>query len=881
MVCSPVPTLSSPDRFALAREAAPIAYWDYQPDLGWAVTEAAYGLLGFEPQEADSCWLFWARRIVDRDGARVLAALQEVFSARPGEHHVVRFFAHHSCGEERLFELRFVVHKLSSGDLRWSGAISEWRLQAAFSAGVLDALPYPVFVKEESQLRFVAVNQAFCTLVGYDKNYLLGRGDRDIFSQDEADRFESMDRAALKRGQLTVEEHFVDLRQRGVWRRTRKQVAQLQDGSKLLVAVITDVSERRRERARTEALLSALPDLMFRMGRDGSFRDFRSGGTLSTAFSPSAFIGRKISEIETFAGEIAEQTETAIEAAIETGRLQRIEYSLETPHGLRYYEARIVRSGDDEALSIIRDITERKNAEIALVSAREAAEEASRIKSRFLANMSHEIRTPLNGVIGMTSLLMEQPLTPEQSGCVESIRVSGEALLAVINDVLDFSKIEAGRLQLESRPFDVRDVISEAFRTVAEAAERKHLALICRVEQAVPHELIGDPLRLRQILINLLGNAVKFTEAGTISVLSRLDAGKLSIEVQDTGVGIKEGHAKVLFEPFTQADGSTTRRFGGTGLGLAICHELAQLMGADLSVDSIEGEGSSFFFTWPIPEQVLEQHQKTIRFSGQQKLVDLLGGEPVLVYHRRSEFSHSIAAELEEVGLETIVPGSFAEARALLLGAEEAGIPFRLFLLDSRREEAWQVIASGLSKTQAVFLAPLAPRIHPRGPALTLPILPNELIPYLRSVLSGAGPGHVGSVARNNHSQTKYSMRLLVAEDNTLNQQVVYRFLSRLGIDVDLVENGLQAVEAVDQGNYHGVLMDCQMPGLDGYRATQQLREMGYGPEKLPVIALTAHALAGDRTRCLDAGMNDYLSKPMDVAELSRVLSRWFADYRA
>ncbi len=684
------------------------------------------------------------------------------------------------------------------------------------------------------------------------------------------------------------------------------------------------LGEAEESEARVRTVVDAAPDAILLLDEAGVALDVNPAFERIFGFASEQVLG------QTLVGRIvpphlADAYRSKLRRYVETGEagelFERAERSAwnaggeEVPVELTY---RPLRTASGQVLFSlhIRDLRTQKAAEQELVEAKEAAEAATRAKSEFLANMSHEIRTPMNGVVGMTSLLLDTALDPDQREFVETVRASGDALLTIINDILDFSKIEAGMLALEAHPFEVRAVVESALDLVAQGAAEKGVELAYLVEDGVPRSVRGDATRVRQVLVNLLSNAVKFTPSGSVCV--RVDAQPADAEVggdvevrfsvEDTGIGIAADKLGLVFESFSQADASTTRQYGGTGLGLTISRRLTEMMGGRMSVESELGVGSTFRFSVVAP---VAPGERRVFLRRDQPTLE---GRRVLVVDDNAVNREILIRLSTRWRMAPDAVGSGAEAVAAVSSARSAGRPYDVVLLDMQmpemdglavaraiRADAAETEAPGpvvIMLTSVVREGSLQEEARAAGVRRVLykPAKPAQIYRTLIEAFGGRpdpaetaeraapgsrpGDGAAGyGVERSAGSASWSPVRILLAEDNAVNQKVATRILGRLGATADVASNGAEAVAAVERQAalgqpYDVVFMDVQMPVMDGLEATRRIRALGDAVAQPAVVALTANAMEGDREACLAAGCDDYLSKPVQLDDVRQALGR-------
>ncbi|SEI41501.1 PAS domain S-box-containing protein [Arthrobacter sp. yr096] len=658
------------------------------------------------------------------------------------------------------------------------------------------------------------------------------------------------------------------------------------------------VAERTAQLEGLGAIVNSSGDAIIGETTDGVITSWNPGAERIFGYPASEAIGRKG---DFFVPRSLLETERlALEGTARSGDVQNYESERQRRDGATIPVSVTLspvrgESGIRGVATISRDITERKAAESELLAAREAALEASRLKSEFLATMSHEIRTPLNAVIGLTSLMMDTPLSEGQRQYAQGVKGAGEVLLTLINDILDFSKLEAGKVDLDVNAFDPRALVEEVAGLVAETAQGKNLELISYCHPDVPERLMGDAGRIRQILLNLSSNAVKFTPAGEVEIQVSVvrkdsDDASLRFEVRDTGIGISAADHHRLFESFAQADASTTRRYGGTGLGLAISRRLTEVMGGEIGLDSQPGVGSKFWFVLDLPVGPPASDTATLPAT--------LAGRKVLVVDDNATNRLVLESQLASWGMLPVAVANAADALDEYRAAVVEHHPYDIAVVDMcmpdtdglelARHIKSESNGSGapgiilLTSTMMVdkgVLAAAGIREY-----LTKPVRSSEFYNRLLRLMATRTSGVTSPAAHPAilapEDPVQRIGKLLVAEDNEVNQLVARGMANRLGYDVDIVDDGAQAVAAALSGGYAAVLMDCHMPVMDGFDATRAIRARNGHGARIPIIAMTAGALNEDRERCFAAGMDDYISKPVDLATLGAVLGRWVPEQR-
>ena len=761
---------------------------------------------------------------------------------------------------------------------------------------LIDNVPDLIYVKDTKGRKSISNIADWQASGGKSMEDVIGKTDFDTYSPELAAKYWADDKTILDSGTPIInrEEPGLDGKGNPIWLLSTK-VPFKDDSGKILGLVgigrnITDQKRAEAELVREKEFLSALnlnsPVAIVVLDKEEKIVSCNPAFEKLYGYSSAEIIGKNLDPLvnteETLKEASAYTQQSMIEPVHGLGQRRRKDGGLVS---VEIFGVPVLVNGENiGTLAIYHDIT-------ALDKARQEAEQANRAKSEFLANMSHEIRTPMNGVIGMLDLALDTPLNDEQRDYLNISLQSAEALLTLLNDILDFSKIEAKKLELDTIDFDLRNTVEDVAYSVAQRAQSKGLEMACLIHPDLKCNLRGDPARLRQILVNFVSNAIKFTHQGEIVVraepISETDTtATVRFAVQDTGIGIPKDRQAAIFERFTQADGSTTRRYGGTGLGLTISKQLVEAMGGQIGLESTPGVGSTFWFSVEFKKQVKATVEKVEPL--QLKPVDIkdlhvLGVDDNAT--NRTILTHMV----EGFGCRIESAASGAKAVEMLRTANRAGDPFRAVLLDMQmpgmdgEQTAREMLSDPAGKQISIIVLTSmgqrgdASRLEALGCSgyLMKPVKQTMLYDALVAVLGqksskGEAP-HL--VTRHTLSEAKrQDMRILLAEDNPVNQKLAVILLQKAGFSVDTVDNGLDAVERVKEGHYNAVLMDVQMPEMDGMEATSQIRAAKI---YTPIIAMTAHALKGDSERCIEAGMDDYVSKPLDPKALIKLLDQW------
>jgi two-component system, sensor histidine kinase and response regulator len=761
---------------------------------------------------------------------------------------------------------------------------------------LLDNVPDYIYFKD-SKSRFIKTSKSHANAFGLsDPAQVIGKTDFDFFTEDHARPAYEDEQEIIRTGQpMSKEERETWSGRPDTWVLTTKLPMRDEEGK--IVGTFgssKDITERKlveaeltREKQFLETLNQNSPVAIVVLDNEGNIVSCNPAFEKLFGYAPSESIGKNLDALVTTPETIKDAAAYTKQAMIGPvhgfGKRRKKDGQLVT---VELHGVPVVVNGEKiGTLAIYHDITE-------LDKARQEAEEANRTKSEFLANMSHEIRTPMNGVIGMLELALDTPLTSEQRDYLQTSLQSAESLLTLLNDILDFSKIEAGKLELDSINFSLRNAVEDVAYTLAKRAQEKGLEIACLIHPDLISNVRGDPGRVRQILVNLVGNAIKFTHHGEIIVQAEpVDETETHVRVhfavQDTGIGIAPDRQSAIFDRFTQADGSTTRKYGGTGLGLTICKQLVEAMGGTIGLESTPGIGTTFWFEIDFVKQPSKKPETGPLTPGPANLLQAR----ILIVDDNQINRVVLKKNVEALGCRVDAVTSGAKALEILRNAHRAGDPFHVVLLDMQMpgmdgEQTARAIKSdpAVKDVKILILTSMgqrgdAARLEALGCSgyLLKPVKQQLLFDAIVAVLGQKEERNASLVTRHTVAEhRKLGLRVLLAEDNPINQKLAVVLLQKAGYSVDAVENGKEALEKVQSNSYSAVLMDVQMPEVDGLEATHQIREWEKETGRhIPIIAMTAHAMQGDRERCLEAGMDDYVTKPLEPKVLFSALDRW------
>ena len=756
---------------------------------------------------------------------------------------------------------------------------------------LVESLPLNVF-RKDLEGRIVSANQRFCESIGRPLSDILGKTDLDLYPAGNAHKYRNDDRYVMETNQVweDVEENYGSDNQK---RYVHVLKAPARDAHGQVIGIqgmFWDVTERVRAQQEFDRLFAVSLDMMCVAGIDGCFKRVNPAFEKSLGYTADELLAQPIVDF------LHREDRHAMTRAMERVRQGADMVGHECRYRCRDGSYRwlawtcpALQAGESLLYAVARDTTVRKQAELELNKAKAAAEAANQAKSDFMANMSHEIRTPLNAIIGMTELLLSGRVKQRQTEFLKMVYESGEALLDVINEVLDFSKVEAGKLELESEPFQLRECLGDALRSLAHRSRHADLEIASDIHPDVPELLVGDAGRLRQVVVNLIGNALKFTERGEIVLRARVaerteEDVTLEFSVRDTGIGIPDAKLSGIFEAFEQVDRTLTRRFGGTGLGLAICRKLTELMGGRIWVESRLGQGSVFYFT--------------ARFTGAMEAPEApptdtaLSGARVLIVDDNETTRRVLTDMLCSWGL---MPTTMARARDaidLLEQRSRTDTPFQLLVADVRMPDVdGFTLVETMRENPATAKLPVimltSAHMHDEldqcerlqvTAQVAKPVKQSDLLEAIAASLGRDAPEVSRPAAPPCAPAALPRLRILLAEDSAMNQKLALGLLEP-DHDVTVVSDGRQAVNLLEQQTFDVVLMDVQMPIMDGLEATRAIRTRERNTDRhVPIVAMTAHAMKGDRERCLAAGMDHYVSKPIRAARLYEALAAASSD---